>query len=58
MRFHGLDRDDVYRVYGIAEHEGAVAIVRPDGYVGTIVHLEDVEQVSAFLQRCLITVAM
>lgn len=56
MRFHGLGEDDVYSIYGLPEHEGAVAVIRPDGYVGCIVRLEDVEEAHTFLKGCLVSV--
>ncbi|KAL4960066.1 putative phenol monooxygenase [Aspergillus stella-maris] len=51
MRFYsGYDlADDVYKIYGVDESEGAIAIVRPDGYVGVVARLDDVERVEAYL---------
>ncbi|KAB8228158.1 putative phenol monooxygenase [Aspergillus alliaceus] len=43
MRFHsGYELDDVYKIYGVDPSRGALAVVRPDGYVGMIAALEDV----------------
>ncbi|KAE8372307.1 FAD binding domain-containing protein [Aspergillus bertholletiae] len=43
MRFHsGYDIDDVYKTYGVDPAQGALAVIRPDGYVGTIAGLNDV----------------
>ncbi|KAL4758630.1 putative phenol monooxygenase [Aspergillus foveolatus] len=50
MRFYsGCALDDVYAVYGVAEDEGAIAVVRPDGYVGVVVALDDVKAVGGYL---------
>lgn len=54
MRFHGVGEDDVYATYGVAEHEGAIVVVRPDGYVGAIVHLSNTAQVLKYLKGCLV----
>ncbi|KAF5865391.1 hypothetical protein ETB97_004208 [Aspergillus alliaceus] len=46
MRFHsGYELDDVYKIYGVDPSRGALAVVRPDGYVGMIAALEDVSHV-------------
>ncbi|BAE60182.1 unnamed protein product [Aspergillus oryzae RIB40] len=43
MRFHsGYETDDIYAVYGVDPAQGALAVIRPDGYVGTIAALDDV----------------
>jgi hypothetical protein len=50
MRFYsGCALDDVYAVYGVAEDEGAIAVVRPDGYVGVVAALDDVKAVEGYL---------
>ncbi|KAJ1713632.1 phenol monooxygenase [Aspergillus flavus] len=42
MRFHsGYEIDDIYAVYGVDPAQGALAVIRPDGYVGTIAALDD-----------------
>lgn len=54
MRFYrGYDLDDVYKVYGVDAAHGAVAVVRPDGYVGVAGELGDVERVERYLGGCL-----
>jgi phenol 2-monooxygenase len=54
MRTYGTGRNqDVYDVYGVSKDEGAVSIVRPDGYVGTISPLESFQSVEAFFKRTL-----
>ncbi|KAL4782713.1 FAD binding domain-containing protein [Aspergillus varians] len=55
MRFYsgyGLS-DDVYAIYGVDESQGAIAVVRPDGYVGVVAELGDIERVGAYLGGCL-----
>lgn len=57
MRFYsGYEMDDVYKIYGVDPAEGALAVVRPDGYVGVTAILGDVQRVEKFLERCLRTV--
>jgi phenol 2-monooxygenase len=56
MRLHGMADEEVYRIYGVAEEDGAVVIVRPDGYVGTVVALSDVERAKEYLAGCLVSV--
>jgi phenol 2-monooxygenase len=56
MRFHGMADEEVYRIYGVAEDDGAVVVVRPDGYVGTVVALSNVELVKEYLAGCLVSV--
>lgn len=55
MSFHCLHGEG-YAEYGVDSLYGAMVVVRPDGYVGTIAHLEDVPKVDAYLRRCLKTV--
>ncbi|KAL2871463.1 putative phenol monooxygenase [Aspergillus lucknowensis] len=52
---HALN-DDVYAIYGVDEKAGAVAVVRPDGYIGTIAALDDIARVEEYLRRCIRTV--
>ncbi|GFG10653.1 uncharacterized transporter C1529.01 [Aspergillus lentulus] len=57
MRFYsGYELDDVYKIYGVDETKGALAVVRPDGYVGMVAALDDVKRVEEYLERCLRTV--
>ncbi|KAL4889516.1 FAD binding domain-containing protein [Aspergillus ambiguus] len=56
MRFYnGYDLEDAYGVYGIDPSKGALAIVRPDGYVGVVAELGDVARVDEYLRRCVRT---
>ncbi len=54
MRFHGVSVDDVYDIYGVNRKEGAIAVLRPDGYVGQVTTLNDAKRVLAYLQGCLV----
>ena len=54
MRFHGIGEDDAYSIYGVPEHQGAIVVVRPDGYVGVVTHLWEVEQVFEHLKGSLV----
>ncbi|OAT13475.1 phenol monooxygenase [Blastomyces gilchristii SLH14081] len=55
MRMHYLDPEG-YSAYGVDMKLGAVAVVRPDGYVGTIARLDDTQKIDSYLKRCLWTV--
>lgn len=56
MRFYsGYLMDDVYKIYGVDSAKGAMAVVRPDGYVGVTAMLDDVQRIEKFLERCLKT---
>ncbi|KAE9370736.1 putative phenol monooxygenase [Stipitochalara longipes BDJ] len=56
MRFYNAtELEDAYRIYGIDPKKGAVAVVRPDGYIGTITELKDTDRIGEFLRRCLRT---
>jgi len=54
MRFYNrIELQDAYKVYGADPTKGAVAVVRPDGYIGTIAELKDTERARTYLQSCL-----
>ncbi len=38
---HGWSGGGGYAKYGIDERAGAIVVVRPDGYIGTVAPLED-----------------
>ncbi|EMD95130.1 hypothetical protein COCC4DRAFT_149279 [Bipolaris maydis ATCC 48331] len=55
MRTYGLSqKEDAYKIYGILEDEGLIAVVRPDGYIGTLVSLSITHQVEEYLRSCLV----
>ncbi|KAL1303744.1 hypothetical protein AAFC00_007087 [Neodothiora populina] len=56
MRVYGTSKtEDAYEVYGVSKEEGAVLVVRPDGYVGVMSSLVGgVEAVDAYLCDCLV----
>lgn len=54
--YSGHELDDVYKTYGVDTAKGAVAVVRPDGYVGIVVAFEDTERVEKFLESLIRTV--
>lgn len=56
MRFHGPIDDSLYSTYGVDTNEGALVVVRPDGYVGVISSLVDVAQVDSYLSKSLVKV--
>jgi hypothetical protein len=49
--YNGYELEDVYRIYGVDPTKGAVVVVRPDGYVGTVAELRDSSRVERFLER-------
>ena len=51
MRFHVADATS-YATYGVDPAVGAMVVVRPDGHIGTIAHLGDIEKVDGYLRRC------
>ncbi|CAI7612485.1 unnamed protein product [Penicillium manginii] len=54
--YSGHELDDVYQTYGVDVSKGALAVVRPDGYVGIVATLEDAERVERFLESLICTV--
>jgi phenol 2-monooxygenase len=57
MRIYGLaKKEDAYDVYGISKEEGAIAIIRPDGYVGVLCRLSAPGIAGTYLKDCLVTV--
>ncbi|OBT41567.1 hypothetical protein VE00_09161 [Pseudogymnoascus sp. WSF 3629] len=55
MRTFGAN-EEVYNKYGVDTTRGAVVVVRPDGYVGTICAIEDDEGLTSYLDDCLVRV--
>jgi phenol 2-monooxygenase len=52
MQFHCADAA-AYGAYGVNPAGGALVVVRPDGYIGTIGHLNDLAKIEGYLKRCL-----
>jgi phenol 2-monooxygenase len=52
MRVHNAGEAG-YAAYGVDATKGALVVVRPDGVVGTIAHLEDTQRVENYLRRIL-----
>lgn len=48
--YSGYELDDVYGAYGVSPDKGAVAIVRPDGYIGVVAALSDVGRTEHYLE--------
>jgi phenol 2-monooxygenase len=55
MRTFGTT-EEVYNKYGVNTARGAVVVVRPDGYVGTICAIENTEGLMRYLDGCLVRV--
>jgi phenol 2-monooxygenase len=54
MRFYnGTQLEDAYKIFGVNPKKGAITVVRPDGYIGTIAELKHVERIGEYLKRCL-----
>lgn len=47
--------EDAYGLYGVSEDEGAIAVIRPDGYVGGVACLGEagVDKIGRFLEDCI-----
>ncbi|KAJ5670575.1 uncharacterized protein N7477_005938 [Penicillium maclennaniae] len=54
--YSGYEIDDVYGIYGVDPAEGALAVVRPDGYIGVIAALDDVKRVQKYLESLIRTI--
>lgn len=54
--YSGYELDDVYDVYGVVTNQGALAVVRPDGYIGVVATLEDVDRLERYLEILIRTV--
>ena len=46
----------VYSTYGLDVGCGALVLVRPDGMIGSITHLEDTATIDRFLHQVLVTI--
>lgn len=54
MRFYnGTELQDAYKTYGVNPENGAITVVRPDGYIGTITELKDTVSIYGYLKGCL-----
>ncbi|KAJ5946110.1 hypothetical protein N7454_002949 [Penicillium verhagenii] len=53
--YSGYELDDVYGTFGVDPSQGALAIVRPDGYVGIVAELGDVGRVEKYLKTMIRT---
>lgn len=51
MRTYGIAKEDAYEVYGVSKDKGAVIVIRPDGYVGTMSHPGSYKTVDAYFKR-------
>ena len=51
---HGRAGGGGYAEYGIDTHAGAIVVVRPDGYVGMVAPLGEVELVDAYFSAFLV----
>lgn len=49
--YSGYELDDVYGIFGVNVADGALAVVRPDGYVGITASLRDVSRVQSYLEK-------
>jgi phenol 2-monooxygenase len=55
MRIYGMaKKEDAYDVFGITGEEGAIAVVRPDGYVGILCRLSAPDVAENYLSGCLV----
>lgn len=54
MRFHSCTEENAYKIYGVPQSLGALVIVRPDGVISSVDHLETYEEVNCFFSKCLV----
>jgi phenol 2-monooxygenase len=47
-------REDAYEIYGIPKQDGALVVVRPDGYVGMLGRLDAPGLVEGYFEGCLV----
>ncbi|XHG08716.1 hypothetical protein AWENTII_011810 [Aspergillus wentii] len=50
--YSGYELEDVYGIYGVDPEKGAIVVVRPDGVVGMVTELGDIEAVYSYLAGC------
>lgn len=51
MRFYdGSALEDAYSTYGVDPARGALVVFRPDGYVGDVASLNDIQRVDCYLR--------
>ena len=55
--YDGSVLDDAYTIYGVDPAKGVLLVVRPDGYVGVVASLDDVQRVDRYLKSCIRTVS-
>lgn len=57
MRTYGMTKgENAYEIYGITKEEGAMVVVRPDGYIGTITPLTRPMDTEAYFKGCLLEI--
>lgn len=54
--YSGYEIDDVYGIYGVDPEKGAVAIVRPDGYIGIVASLTNITRAQRYLAALIRTI--
>ncbi|CAG8016720.1 unnamed protein product [Penicillium salamii] len=54
--YSGYELDDVYGTYGVDPEKGALAIVRPDGYIGVVASLSHVSRADRYLETLIRTI--
>lgn len=55
IRFHGVGVDYLYGIYGVDVKKGAIAVVRPNGYIVLISVLNDTNRVHSYSKGCLVS---
>jgi phenol 2-monooxygenase len=51
---NALSADDVYGIFGVDRQKGAIVVLRPDGYVGSISALDDTRRVAEYIDTLLV----
>jgi hypothetical protein len=53
-KLHTLGAEDAYGIFGAKREQGVIALVRPDGYIGMVAALQDVELVTKYLNSVML----
>ncbi|KAI2669723.1 hypothetical protein CBS147355_9717 [Penicillium roqueforti] len=51
--YDGSNPEDAYKIYGVDPAQGALVVIRPDGYVGIVAGLDGAAKVEEYLRRCI-----
>lgn len=55
-KLHTLGAEDAYGIYGVSRNEGVMVVIRPDGYVGMVGSLTNVQHVMSYLDGVMVRI--